>query len=423
MGTGSSAGTGGFSNPGTGGLSNSGGAPAGTGASDPGTGGQVGSSGGADGGTGGEPATGGSSSGGAPPEPWQGERYPFPQNVTYPHGVKSTAVSNDFIKNWYDNWSDKYLTSCGGGLRPATDPASETKVEAVGFAILAAAYMGDRATVDAMYGFYQSKIANCGLMGWSVTCEGFLDSASATDGDIDTASGLIVAHWQWPDAGYDEKARTVIGSLKQMIVDCGGTKTLYPGCSSGSKWGGCGTTDISYYSPAFFKYFADFSGDPIWDELAEDSHLLRDSGANPNTGLVPDWQSSSGGPPQDSSRKHYYSFDAVRTPFKHGLDYLWNGTPSVETWCRKLTSWAHDSVGVENIIDGYQLDGTPAGNYHNMVVVGGMAVCSLANTQAIADAFVSESAQMVDDYWYGGYLGTLYLLAMSGNMWNPDLVQ
>ena len=55
--------------------------------------------------------------------------------------------------------------------------------------------------------------------------------------------------------------------------------------------------------------------------------------------------------------------------------------------------------------------------------VGGMAVCSLANDQGIADAFVAEATRMKDDHWYNGYLGSLYLLAMSGNMWAPNVIR
>lgn len=52
-----------------------------------------------------------------------------------------------------------------------------------------------------------------------------------------------------------------------------------------------------------------------------------------------------------------------------------------------------------------------------------MAVCSLANSREIADAFVAESVRMRDDFWYSAYLGNLYLLAMSGNMWTPDTLR
>ena len=57
-----------------------------------------------------------------------------------------------------------------------------------------------------------------------------------------------------------------------------------------------------------------------------------------------------------------------------------------------------------------------------MAAVGSLTIAAMANTQEIADAFVAESVKMKDDYWYSSYLGNLYLLAMSGNMWNPDIL-
>lgn len=416
----------------SGGSGNSGGAGPGSGAVGN-TGGEGGSSGGApnstggsgagqNGGGGAQPSGGAEGSGGGPPMPWQGEKYPFPQNVTYPHGLKSTKITSDHVKKWYDNWSKKYLQECNSNLRPGVDPLSTSLVEAQGFAMIAAAYMGDREVVDKLHGYYQAKVTNqgCGLMGWKNNCQGFEDQGSATDGDIDVASGLIVAHWQWPDQGYDDKARAVITNLKRMILDCGGTSTLYPGCSGGNPWGGCQETDISYYSPAFFRYFAEISGDEAWRKLADDSHVIRDNGAHPTTGLVPDWQSTSG-TAGAGERKGYYSFDAIRTPFKHALDFLWNGNQKAEAWCKKITTWAH-GVGVANLKDEYQLDGSGPGRNHNLAVVGSLAVCAAANTQTILDDFVTESVKLRDDFWYSGYLGNLYLLAMSGNMWNPDLV-
>jgi endo-1,4-beta-D-glucanase Y len=295
-------------------------------------------------------------------------------------------------------------------------------VEAQGFAMVAAAYMGDKLTLDRLYGYYETKLTTsaCGLMGWDNSCEGFADQGAATDGDIDVASGLIVAHWQWPDDGYDDKARRVISNLDHLIASCGDTSALYPGCAGGRPWGGCNETDASYYSPGFFRYFAEVSGNEAWRKLADDTHKIRDAAAHPTTGLVPDWQSVSG-TAGAGSRKGYYSFDAIRTPYKHALDYLWHGNEAAKTWCIKLTSWAHDEVGVSRIVDGYQLDGSPAGQNHNLAAVGAMAVCSMANSQSIVDAFVAESAKLRDDFWYSAYLGNLYLLAMSGNMWTPEM--
>jgi endo-1,4-beta-D-glucanase Y len=43
---------------------------------------------------------------------------------------------------------------------------------------------------------------------------------AATDGDIDVASSLVVAHWQWPEDSYGEEAKKVIGRLKGVLAEC-----------------------------------------------------------------------------------------------------------------------------------------------------------------------------------------------------------
>lgn len=369
--------------------------------------------------TGGTSGQGGTSS---PATAKQGERFPFPQNVKYPHGVQSTKVSNDFVKNWYENWKKNRLVNCNGNLMPAADNSSISKVEAQGFAMVAVAYMGDKDVFDKLYSFYISKTssAGCGLSGWQTNCSGVQDSGAATDGDIDVASGLVVAHWQWPTAGYDAKAKTLITNLRKIILDCSGKWAVYPGCSGGRPWGGCNETDISYYAPAFFRYFTEISGDAAWAKLADDTQAIRDAAANKTTGLVPDWQSVSG-TAGSGSRSGNFAFDAIRAPYKQCLDYLWHGTPEALAWCKRISSWAH-GVGVTSLRDGYTLSGSQTSNNHNMAVVGSMAVAAMANTQEIADAFAAEAVRMRDDYWYSSYLGNLYLLALSGNMWTPEIL-
>ena len=352
-----------------------------------------------------------------------GARYPFPQMVEYPNGVQSDKIDYDFVAQWYQNWKSKYLVDCNGMIMPSTENSGTSKVEAQGFAMISVAYMADKATFDGLYAFYKNKIQSnsCGLMAWHVSCGGVNDGGAATDGDIDVAAGLVVAHWQWPNDGYDEKLNEVLGNLKTMIADCsGGLKAVYPGCGGNFRWGGCNETDISYYEPAFFRYFAQYSGDDVWNQLADSTHTIRDNAADGNTGLVPDWQSVEGRAGA-GSRSGNFAFDAIRTPFKHALDYLWNGNEKAGAWCKKITDWAN-SQGIGSIVDGYTLSGSRTSNNHNMAVIGSLAVCALANEQSVADDFVAEAGKMRDDFWYSGYLGNLYLLAMTGNMWSIDMM-
>jgi hypothetical protein len=135
--------------------------------------------------------------------------------------------------------------------------------------------------------------------------------------------------------------------------------------------------------------------------------------------LVPDWQQFGGG--TASGFNHTYKYDACRVPWRIALDYLWNGNEKALAWCKKISDWAY-KIGPKNIKDGYNLDGTGAGQYHNMSYVGGFAVAAMCNSQEISDAFGAELASMsFDAYWYHAFLGTCYMLTMTGNMWHINM--
>ncbi len=345
--------------------------------------------------------------------------YPFPQNIQYPNGFMPTTVSSTKMQTWFDAWNAKYPKTCGNAIMPSADSETEAKVEGMGWAMLTAAYMGNKDLYDGILQFYKNKCTSeaGGMMAWSVTCEGFVDRGSATDGDLDVAFSLIVAYWQW-GGDYLDQARALITKCRMLIKNCDGVSVLAAGYSGGA-WGGCDETDISYYTPAFFRVFADVSGDAAWTKLADDTYTLLARSANPTTGLVPDWQYANGTPGSSSGRETTYRYDACRAPWRLALDYLWNGNEKAKTWCIKISNWAN-GVGPANIKDGYQLNGTPTGTNHNMAFTGALAVSAMCNSQEMSNAFGAEIAKMTDSYWYNQHLGNVYLLALTGNMWHKD---
>ncbi|MBN1601244.1 MAG: hypothetical protein JW915_06525 [Chitinispirillaceae bacterium] len=353
---------------------------------------------------------------------WAGEsfsqnpKYPYPLNIKYRYGFLPANIK-PALDRWYKNYkANKLLLDCSGGLRTTSDVDGQTLVESMGWAMIIAAYMGDKVSFDGLYRYYKSKIQGHGMMAWKTTCNGVVDGGSASDGDLDVAFSLLVATWQWGDS-YKSEANKAISTVKKLIIDCGGTSVIAGGMySNNNVYGGCQETDISYYSPAFFRCFADFTGDNTWKKLADDTYTVLNNGANKSTGLVPDWQALSGGPAANG-RKHTYSFDASRVPWRIALDYLWNGNEKAKTWCTTISNWAN-KTGPKNIKDGYNLDGSVFGTNHNMSFVGGFAVAAMCNNQTVADAFGSEVSKMnFDKFWYHGFLGNCYMLAMSGNMW------
>lgn len=347
----------------------------------------------------------------------QTAKYPFPQNVKYPYGYMSASVTSAKTQSWYNTWKSKYQKPCNGDIMPTADEETVVKVEGMGWALISAAYMGDKTSFDGMYAFYKKKCTTKagGMMGWEVTCSGFKDEGSASDGDLDVGFALVVAYWQWGGSYLDE-AKTVIANCKKLIKNCSGISVLAAGYAGGA-WGGCDETDMSYYTPAFFRVFAEVTNDEAWTKLADDTYVLLERGAHPQTGLVPDWQYADGTPGSSTGRETTYRYDASRVPWRLALDYLWNGNEKAKEWCTKVTTWAN-GIGPANIKDGYQLNGTPTGSNHNMAFTGAFAVGAMCNSQAIADNFGTEIAKLNDSYWYGEHLGNVYLLALTGNMWH-----
>jgi endo-1,4-beta-D-glucanase Y len=347
------------------------------------------------------------------------QQYKFPQNVKYPYGFMPSTFSSTNFQNWYTKYKSQssLLPKCNNGIAVGTDNGA--KVEAMGWAMIIAAYMGDKETFDGLYTYYKSKIQSShGMMAWLTSCSGVSDAGSASDGDLDVAFSLLVAYWQWGES-YKEEATKTITTVKKLITNCSGTSVVVGGYSGKSPYGGCSKTDISYYTPAFFREFAKFTNDTAWSKLADDTYTVLNNGADDNTGLVPDWQTLSGG--AVSGSVHTYGFDACRVPWRMALDYLWNGNEKAKTWCTTISTWAN-KIGPKNIKDGYNLNGSAIGNWHNMSYTGGFAVAAMCNSQEISDAFGKEIASMsFDSYWYHAFLGNCYMLAMSGNMWRPGL--
>jgi endo-1,4-beta-D-glucanase Y len=344
------------------------------------------------------------------------QNFKYPMNIKYHYGFLPKTITSANLDKWYNSYkSSNLLPECNGGIRTAADNASETKVESMGWAMIIAAYMGDKSTFDGLYKFYKSKVQGHGMMAWRTTCGGISDGGSASDGDLDVAFSMVVASWQWGES-YKTEAVKIINTVKKLIVNCSGTSVISGGMGGSSTYGGCQETDISYHTPAFFRCFADITDDKAWSKLADDTYTLLNNGADETTGLIPDWQTLSGA--AAGGRIHSYGFDACRAPWRIALDYLWNGNEKAKEWCTKISSWAY-KIGPQNIKDGYNLNGTATGRNHNMAYVGSFAVAAMCNSQEIADAFGTEIARMsFHRYWYHAFLGNCYMLAMTGNMWH-----
>src|SRR5581483_7835230 len=100
--------------------------------------------------------------------------------------------------------------------------SGDTVSEGIGYGMLAAVYMNDQTTFDALWGYGKSHFNTKGLMSWHITASGTLftaaDPGSASDGDVDMIWALIMASDQWSSDKYLTAAANMIQSMRQNSI-------------------------------------------------------------------------------------------------------------------------------------------------------------------------------------------------------------
>lgn len=352
---------------------------------------------------------------------------PFPTSGNYAHGFLPPSVTTAVVQSSYANWKSKYLVDCGGGdyrVDNASGDAS-TFSEGQGYGMVLTAYFGDKVQFDGLWSFAQKPFntkAAAGLMGWHVNCSGPVDpnggdGNSATDGDTDIGFGLVVAAVQWGGT-YLDAAKTYLATLKTVdFTTCSPTGRNVPDAGNWDVGGGCTASNTSYWMPAYYRVFQQVTGDAYWGKAADDVVALYGLAADPNTGIIVNEVDQNG----VAVTGQTYDYNSCRIPWRAALDYLWYGTAGVQSAMTKLTNWAN-SVGIAKIVDGYNANGTPTGQYTGLnAFVGGFTAGAAVDSQSVVNTFATNFVAIADNNgtYYGSSLRTLYLLELSGDQWNP----
>jgi endo-1,4-beta-D-glucanase Y len=350
--------------------------------------------------------------------------YPY-SGIPYPYGIASAAsdqnTENNYVLSEYNSWKSTYVTSSGAGgnlrvRRP--DESDDTVSEGIGYGMLFAVYFDDRSTFDGLWNYAKAHMNSRGLMNWQINSSGsVIGQNAATDADEDMALALIFADKKW-GGSYGDDARSLINTMLQYEVE-EGTWVLKPG----DAWGGSECTNISYYAPAFFKVFAQYTGDGNWNNVVDKCYEIIDLAKNNSTGLIPDWCTASGQSSAevtwDDYKDHYY-YDAVRYPMRVALDYLWFGDSKANQNMELITTFFANQ-GASEIKGGYYLDGGVIGNYHDaaFVATAGCGAMASYNT-SFARSVYAELKNTKANQYYQDCLRIYSLLIMTGNFPNPN---
>jgi endo-1,4-beta-D-glucanase Y len=334
------------------------------------------------------------------------------------------------IQAVYSAWKTATVTGngAGGNLRVQRSGANgnDTVSEGIGYGMLASVYLNDQTTFDGLWAYAQAHFDAKGLMNWHITATGTTASdgaGSASDGDLDIIWALIMASDQWKTDTYLNGAGALAMIDAMLTNSFAGDGTLKPG----DNWGGTQLTNPSYFSPAYFRVFADITDNSQWITPILDRGYAILNNVSGTVGLVPDWTNTSsvvnqgfltsmgttgGTMTWDNST---YGYDATRTPWRIGLDYCLNGEARARTYLMKIGAF-FNGITAPNVGDGYALSGSVKSNNKNMAFIGPAGVSGMVGYPSLVDgAFNYGSSGQGDQSYFPSSLRVLTMLTMSGN--------
>lgn len=360
----------------------------------------------------------------------QSQTQPFPANKVYGNGLMATSKNGQDAQSNYFTWKINFVESCSNNrFRIKFDNPGHTVSEGIGYGMLLAAYAADKPLFDGLWLYYKDNVNSNGVMNWKINgCSGPIAFNGATDAELDAALALIVADYQWTSTGninYRNDAKTLIAAIKNYEVEAN-TYVLKPG----DQFGGSQITNISYFSPAYYRAFGAFTNDVLfWNQVAAKSYTIINNNLTLNNaagGLVSDWCEASGAYSSQAgtynNQGKTYTYDAARTPWRISVDYLWYNTPEAKTYCKKTSDFVRVNLGGSaNIKDGYNQNGSLIGQWHNATFVGAFACAAMGGeNQSHLDASYNDLKNLDEPNSYFNHtLKTLYSFLLTGNFYLP----
>jgi endo-1,4-beta-D-glucanase Y len=401
------------------------------------------SSGVSNGGAAGSGATTSGGTGGMMPIP--GPPYRFPQGYRSSHCAYPAGADPAVARTAYDKWKTELVTGDGaGGFQRVRRPGNEgdtTVSEGIGYGMIFAVVMDDQTLFDAFWKYSQLHVNGNGLMNWKVDPSGQVPMdgmGAATDADEDMAWALILADKKWGGGGslgmpYLDVAKAQIDRIWNHEVDHGRGDLLL----AGDSWGTVVTHNPSYFAPNQYRRFGMITNKVAeWNRVIDKNYQMlaaaqTSQNGNATNGLIPAWTDDAGRPmaPFMGAPMHY-QYDSARIPFRIGQDYCDYGEARAKTYLDKITGF-FKGVGVSQIVDGYNLDGTarpenplPA---QAALFVGAAGVGAMNGTAN--QAFVNEvyslfltKEMLPPSYYFNLSWQVFTLLMMTGNLYDYYLV-
>jgi len=386
------------------------------------------------------------------------QQFPFPQHTEYHSHIKPSQYTQEEldqqVKAFYDGWKNKYLKQgCEDDQYHVYFASGNTVTvsEAMGYGMLIVPLMAGydenaQTYFDGLFRYFKAHPSHImpNLMAWK-QITGCVDADgpdSASDGDIDIAYGLLLAHAQWGSGGainYFQEALLVINDMMGNDAAEGDINQNYfsiklgDWVTSGSYMKGTRTSD---FIMDHFRAFSCAANDTGWNAVVDKCYdLIGDMQNNysPETGLLPDFIEDLDTSPRPADPDYLegdldgnYSYNACRDPWRMASDYLINGDERAKKAVVKINQWLIESSGenANNVYAGYYLDGTKAVGWSDNSFTAPFTVGAMLDpeNQEWLNKLYSKilSSSIANGGYYDNTLKLLSMITISGNYWVPS---
>jgi endoglucanase len=277
-------------------------------------------------------------------------------------------ASHTLLAGTWESYKEEYWESeTGRTLDKQQDDI--TTSEGQSYTMLRAVWMSDQDTFDKAWDWTKEQLRredNLFSWRWGQRDDGsygVLESVggqnAASDADVDIALALMMAAGRWQQESYLDEAKTLINSIWEhevVIVD----GTPYISSNNLEKQSSSPIVmNPSYLAPYAYREFAKADPSHDWEAVVDSSYELINRSIDAtfdggqSAGLVPDWvlmdrETGALSAPTGSNLTTNYSYDAMRTPWRLGMDYEWNNEPRAKEALEKMSffgeQWRNEGV-------------------------------------------------------------------------------
>ena len=316
-----------------------------------------------------------------------------PANPAGPGSVAGAQSTSNVASALASSWSGYKRAFIGTDGR-VTDPSGggRTTSEGQSYALLRAAWMGDRATFESVWRWTAAnlQVRGDGLFAWLwKPGQGVADHSSASDADSDIALALLFGSRRFSSPTHlADGLRVLAGIWQTDVAEVAGMPVLTAG-----SWAPASTpvaVDPSYFAPYAYRVFAAADRAHPWSSLVDSSYTVLQRctasplGSGTSAGLPPNW---CGLQPDGTavsltsmSQADDYGYDAFRVMWRLAVDWRWSGEARALRYLQGASFLRDRWTSGGRVDPVYGHDGSVVASYNDPTVNAGvLGLCSVVD--------------------------------------------